>query len=178
MATESIDIRVREDGARVVRRSLSDIGDQADRTSTQVDRLQSILSMVGRFLAVREVMKWADAWSAATSSIKIATNTMAEAVDVQDKLFKSAQRSRQEFGAMAELYAAVARQSEPLKKSQNELLAYTENIAKALAIQHTSMQAARGPLLQLGQAMGSGTIRAQEFNSIMLGLPYVMKVVA
>lgn len=178
MTTEVIDIRVREDGARVVRRNIEDIGKGADTAYASIERFNSILSRFAGFLGVREVMKWADAWSSATSSIKIATQTIADAIIVQDQLFKSAQRSRQEFGAMAELYAAVARQSEPLKKSQQELLAYTENIAKALAIQHTSMTAARGPLLQLGQAMGSGTIRAQEFNSIMLGLPYVMKVVA
>lgn len=178
MVTEVIDIQVRETGARVVRRNIEDIGNDAQKSGSQVDVLSDALKRVGAFLGVREIMRWADAWSVATSSIKIATKSAAEHVQVQNELFKVAQRSRQEFGAMAELYAAVARQSESLKVSQAGLIKYTENIAKSLAIQHTSMEAARGPLLQLGQAMASGNIRAQEFNSIMLGLPYVMKVVA
>ena len=178
MTTENIDIRVSEDGSRVVRRRLDDIADSADRAYASADRMVEMLKHIGKYLAVTEVMRWADAWSVASSSIKIATTNSFEFVQVQSELFKIAQRSRQELGALAELYAAVARQSENLKTSQQGLLLYTENISKALAIQHTSMQAARGPLLQLGQAMASGKIRAQEFNSIMLGLPYVMKVVA
>lgn len=178
MTTENIDIRVSEDGSRVVRRRLDDIADGADRAYSSTERLNSLLKTVAKYLAVTEVMRWADAWSVAASSIKIATNNTYEFVQVQADLFKVAQRSRQEFGALAELYAAVARQSENLQTTQKGLLLYTENISKALAIQHTSMSAARGPLLQLGQAMASGTIRAQEFNSIMLGLPYVMKIVA
>lgn len=178
MTTENIDIRVSEYGSRVVRRRLDDIAAGADRAYDATQRMTDLLKTVGKYLAVTEVMRWADAWSVASSSIKIATSNSYEFVQVQTELFKVAQRSRQEFGALAELYAAVARQSENLKTNQKGLLLYTENIAKALAIQHTTMQAARGPLLQLGQAMASGKIRAQEFNSIMLGLPYVMKVVA
>lgn len=40
MATETIDIRIREDGSRVVKRNLEDVGNTAEKAASGVDILK------------------------------------------------------------------------------------------------------------------------------------------
>src|SRR5690606_12115465 len=50
-----------------------------------------------------------------------------------------------------------------------EMVSFSDNVALALRVAGTDATTARGALLQLSQAMGEGTVRAQEFNSILEG---------
>lgn len=178
MATERIDIVIREDGSRVVQRRLSDIGKSSKESASSVDFLKRALGLLGGALVVNKIRQYADAWSSANGLIATATKTQAEAVAVQEKLFESAQRTRTAYGDMAELYSRVARAGSELGTSQAKIIEFTEGVGKALAVQHTSADAARGALLQLGQALSTSVVRAEEFNSINEATPYILQVVA
>lgn len=178
MTTENIDIKVREDGSREVKRKIQDIGDTARKAGDGVDYLKRFLGAIGTYLAVSKVVQYADAWSAAAGQIKIATKSTEEAVAVTNALFKAAQNTRQPFEDLVTLYSRAARAGKELGASQERLITFSENIGKALSVQGTSSEAAKGALLQLGQAIGGGVVRAEEFNSILEGAPYILQVVA
>lgn len=178
MATERIDIVIREDGARVVNRDLDRIGETAERSSKGVNLLRSALAAMAAYLAVDRVVKWADSWATASSQIRIATKSAAEAAAVQEKLFASAQQTRQGFEGVVELYSRTARAGKALGASQQQIIDFSTSIGKALAVQGGSAESSRGALLQLGQALAGGTVRAEEFNSIIEGAPYLLQVVA
>lgn len=178
MATETIDIRIREDGSRVVRRNLEDVGNTAEKAASGVDILKRALGALTAFIAVDQIRKYADAWASASGQIRIATKDAAEAVAVQQKLFEVAQRTRQGFTEMTDLYGRLARSGKELGATQTQLIKFTENIGKTLAASSTSTEQARGALLQMGQALGSGIVRAEEFNSILEGAPAILQVVA
>lgn len=178
MTTETIDIRIREDGSRVVKRSLQEIGGAAEKSANQVDFLRNMLKTLVGFLAVDKIRQYADAWASASGSIRIATKSQEQAIAVQEELFKAAQNTRQGFTDIVELYARTARAGKELGASQAQIIQFTEGVGKSLAVQHTSAEQARGALLQLGQALGGGVVRAEEFNSILEGAPYILQVVA
>ncbi|MFA7523116.1 MAG: tape measure protein [Halothiobacillaceae bacterium] len=178
MATETIDIRIREDGSRVVRRNLNDVGDTAQRAASGVDILKRALGALTAFIAVDQVRRYADAWASASGQIRIATKDFAEAAAVQEQLFKTAQNTRQGFTDIVELYSRTARSGKELGASQAQLIKFTENVGKTLAASSTSAQQAQGALMQMGQALGSGVVRAEEFNSILEGAPAILQVVA
>ena len=178
MTVETIDIRIREDGSRVVKRNLQEIGETGRRSADGIDFLKRALGLLGAGLAVQRVIQYADAWAQAAGQIAIATRTTAEAAVVTERLFAAAQRTRTGFNDIAELYARVARVGGELGTTQERLIQFTEGIGKALAVQGTSAVNARGALLQLGQALGSGIVRAEEFNSILEGAPSILQVVA
>lgn len=178
MTTETLDVRVTENGSRVVRRNIEEIGQTAIKAESGVDFLKRALGALSAFLAINKVRQWADAWSTAAGQIRVATKNTAEAVAVQDELFKSAQRTRQPFEDMVQLYGRVARAGKELGTNQAELIKFTENIGKALAVQGGNAEQSKGALLQLGQALGSGVVRAEEFNSVLEGAPYILQAAA
>jgi len=178
MTTETITIRINEDGSRVVRRNIQDIGETSKKAADGVDFLKRALAALGAFLAVDKVRQYADAWNAAAGQIRIATKNTAEAAAVTEGLFKAAQNTRQPFEDLVELYTRAARAGKSLAASQQDIIDFTEDIGKSLAVQGTTAEKAKGALLQLGQALGSGVVRAEEFNSILEGAPYILQVVA
>ena len=178
MATETIDIRIREDGSRVVKRNLEDVGNTAEKAASGVDILKRALGALTAFIAVDQIRKYADAWASASGQIRIATKDIAEAAAVQEQLYKTAQNTRQGFTDIVELYSRTARSGKELGASQAQLIKFTENVGKTLAASSTSAQQAQGALMQMGQALGGGIVRAEEFNSILEGAPAILQVVA
>lgn len=178
MTTERIDIQIREDGSRTVVVNINKIGESATKAQNPIDMLKRALAGLAAFLAIDKLKQYADGWASASGAIRIATKSVEEAAAVQDRLFKSAQDTRQEFGSMVELYTRVARSGKSLGKSQEDILKFSELIGKSLAVQGGPVESMKGALLQLGQALGGGVVRAEEFNSVLEGAPYILQVVA
>src|SRR5690606_18702903 len=62
--------------------------------------------------------------------------------------------------------------------SGEELLGFTDKIAVALRVSGKSAAESSGALLQLSQALGSGVVRAEEFNSILEGAQPIAQAAA
>lgn len=178
MTTEQIDIRIREDGSRVVSRNIEGIGSSSRKAADGVDFLKKALGFLAAAFAVDKIIQYADAWSAAAGQIRIATTSTAEAKAVTDELFKAAQNTRTAYTDIVELYARSARAGKELGASQQQLIQFTENVGKSLAVQGVSATVAKGALMQLGQALGGNIIRAEEFNSVLEGAPYILTTVS
>lgn len=164
--------------AQQLNQNVQNLGNSANRSTPSVLDLKYSLAGVAAYLVAHHVYEWLNAWQSAAGLIKIATTNLTEMHDVQDQLMKLAQDTRQEFTPMVELYGRLARASGDLGLSQQEVINFTRGVATSLAIQHTSAAQARGALVQLGQAMLLGRLRAQEYNSINENLPVVLKTVA
>ena len=178
MSQENIDIKISEDGSRLVVVNINRVANAADKAHDSLGFLKNVLSTIIAGLGINQIAKYADAWSAASGQIRIATNSLAEANAVQDEVFKSAQKTRTEFTSMVDLYTRAERASDDLGASQKDIIKFTEGVGKALAIQNTSSAQASGALLQLGQALGGAKIQAQEFNSLIDGAPVILQTVA
>lgn len=85
------------------------------------------------------------------------------------KISEVANRSRAPLQSTAQLYTRVSLAAGEIGASSGEVLEFTEAIGKALSSAGTSTESASGALLQLSQAMSAGTVRAEEFNSILEG---------
>lgn len=95
-----------------------------------------------------------------------------------DKLYQSAQANAAPIGALTELYGRAAQANDALGASQSDLIKFTDGVAVALKVGGASAESAQGALLQLGQALGSGTVHAEEFNSVNEGARPILQAVA
>lgn len=178
MAEENINIRIREDGAVVVKRRLEDIGDTSIKSAGGVDLLTKALGALAAFVTADKIMQYADAWTTASGMIANATKNTREATAVQERLFAAAQKTGSSYSAMVEMYARVQRGAKDMGKSQEDALQFAEGVGKALRVQGVSATAAQGALLQLGQALSSNKIQAEEYNSLLDATPALLQVVA
>lgn len=86
-----------------------------------------------------------------------------------DDLYNIANKTGQGINDIQLLYRRASVAGKDLGLTQDQIKYTVEGVASALKIQGTSARQAQGVLLQFTQAMGSGTVRAEEFNSIMEG---------
>lgn len=178
MATENIVITVREDGTREVSRNLREVGASASNADSAVNSLRSALKGLLGALAVNEIRKYADIWTQVRGKVNIFTHSAEETAQVMDRLYKIAQDTRQPIAGIGNSFHQLSIAGAALGASQEQLLTFTQAIGNALAVQGTDANTARGGILQLGQAMNEGIVRAQEYNSMINAMPIVLKTVA
>lgn len=119
--------------------------------------------------AIRGAQQLVDSATRIENALKVAGLAGEELTRVYDRLFASAQRNAAPLESLVELYGRAALVQKELGVSSEELLRFTDSVAVALRVSGKSAQEASGALLQLSQALGSGVVRAEEFNSILEG---------
>ncbi|HEV8036079.1 tape measure protein [Yoonia sp.] len=153
---------------------LTDAGGRAeDRLTRNAGTISRVWARLGGVLAgafsIREVSRAADRYTQMTNLLRSMGASAEGAARELQGIADVAKRTRAPLDAMASLYQRISIASDELGASQKDALRFTENIGLALAQQGGSAAAASGALLQLSQAMGAGTVRAEEFNSILEG---------
>jgi tape measure domain-containing protein len=105
------------------------------------------------------------------NAMKVAGLSGDDLTKTLDQLYAVALKNHVPIEAMAQLYSRVSLQQKELGASSRQLVMFSDNVGKALRVSGTSAQEAEGSLLQLSQALGSGTVHAEEFSSIIEGMP-------
>ena len=138
-------------------------------------RFTSIYAAVG---AIRGIIKIVDDYKLLENRLTTVTSTTAQLTRVQNDLFEIAQRTRQEYAGVVDLYVRLAQAGKELGASQGNLLKFTEAVGNAFAISGTTAERARAALVQLSQGLATGTFRAEEFNSVNEASPALIRAVA
>lgn len=120
--------------------------------------------------SAREVVSAADSYKRFTSSLAVAGVAGANLANVQKELFDLAQQNGTALEPLGQLYGRIASSAKELGASQADILQVTAAVGAAIRISGQSAEAASGAMLQMGQALGAGTVRAEEFNSMAEGL--------
>lgn len=127
-----------------------------------------IAAMIGA-AGIGAISRASDAFVTLTNQIKVTGAVVSDVTAIQERLFAAANKNGVEIGALGTLYSRVAMAGKELGISQETLLQFTDGVTAALKVQGGSAASASGALLQLSQALGSGIVRAEEFNSILEG---------
>ncbi|WP_107341477.1 tape measure protein [Agrobacterium pusense] len=112
------------------------------------------------------------------NSLKVAGLSGEELESVYQKLFAAAQKNAAPLETLVQLYGRVSLVQGELGVSSEQIISLSSNVALALRASGQSSQEASGALLQLSQALGSGVVRAEEFNSILEGAPTILQAAA
>lgn len=178
MTTETIDIVVKQTGAKQVSKDIEQIGTSAQRSESMVDKLSKMLKTIGAAAAAKKVLDYANAWGDFNNKVRLATNTASEFEKVQKGLINAALQTGQSLESVSDMYRTMSISATELGKSQDDMLKFTRLVSQELANSGVGAGQAKDALLQLSQALGSGTVRAQEFNSVLSGAPSLMKRIA
>lgn len=156
------------------------------RSKAMQKTVNTSFSELGKGLAIgagftAAIMAFKDLADGATrtqNALKVAGLSGQQLTSVYEKLFQAAQDNAAPIEDLVKLYSRVAINQKELGVSSGQLITFSTNVAKALRVQGTTAQEAQGALLQLSQALGSGTVRAEEFNSILEGVPTILQAAA
>ena len=120
----------------------------------------------------------ADSWNEINARVGNVTNSLGEQKEIQREVFEIAQSTRQEYDATGTLFVRMARFSDELGASQQDVLDVTKTVNRALVVGGASAQEARSTILQLSQALASGRLQGDELRSLNEAAPQLMDLVA
>lgn len=171
-----------EQTTKKVKTGLERVGDSVDKAGGKVDGLLSKLSGLAMFagvsLTLGSIVKTIDEWKVIEGQVNNVTKSQQESKAVQKEIYNIASRTRQQYGSTAELFTSVARNAQELKKSTKDILLFTEDVSNAMLLGGGDASSQEAALVQLGQALGSGTLRGDELNSILEQAPRLAKAIA
>lgn len=129
-------------------------------------------------LGGRELMQLSDSATKIDNALRIAGLSGEELEKVYGRLRDSAVKNAAPLEALVELYGRAALVQKELGVTSEELVNFSDQVALALRVSGKTAQESSGALLQLSQALGAGTVRAEEFNSILEGAPTIAQAAA
>lgn len=162
-------------GLAQVRSGMSAFGEQVATARTQ---LLAFVSIQWATAKAQEIVQVADAWNMMAARLKLATAGQREFATAQKALFDIAQRIGVPIQETATLYGRLQQAVRMLGGEQQEALAITEGISQALRLSGASASEAQSSLLQFGQALASGVLRGEEFNSVVENSPRLAQALA
>jgi tape measure domain-containing protein len=115
------------------------------------------------------LVRISDAGTELSNKLAIAAGEIGGINNGFDRLVKIANDARAPLGALGTLFQRGAIAAKELGATQGDLFNFVDTVAKGLAIQGGAANTARGALIQLSQSLGSGIVRAEEFNSVLEG---------
>lgn len=86
---------------------------------------------------------------------------------LQQKIFESAQRSRGVYQTTADAVSKLGMQARGAFSSNDELIAFAEQLNKTFVIAGASAQGVDSVMLQLTQSMASGKLQGEELNAVL-----------
>lgn len=114
-----------------------------------------------------DLIKMADDYARLQAKIKLATTSTEEMLAAQAGLETIAKTSYIGLSDVSNLYANIAPTMREAGNGQKEILTTIDSVSKSLALGGATATGSAAAILQLTQALGSGVLRGEEFNSIM-----------
>lgn len=172
-----------------IQNSISQAEQQQDRFNRTVHQGSSamdglgnkVIGMVAAYAGVQGVQKivsLSDSMTQTTARLNLMNDGLQTTEELQDKIFASAQRSRTEFLATADVVAKLGQRAGDAFSSNDETIAFAENLNKMFVIAGASQQEISSASLQLTQALGSGVLRGEELNAVFESAPNVIQAIA
>lgn len=159
---------------------LSRIMGQAGQNMTAALKtgLAGLAPVVASAFSAQQVLKYADSYTSLQNQLRATGRDGERLVATENALYAAANRNGVAVSATAQLYQRASLARDRLGASEDQLQALVSGTTAALRVQGTSANEAAGPLLQLGQVLNGNKVQAEEYNSLIDGLPVLLQAVA
>jgi tape measure domain-containing protein len=146
-----------------------------ERLETAAKRILGITLFAG---FAKEAIDLSDSYRTLQARLKLVSDSTEEFKISQTELFNISQRTRSGLSDTYNLYTKLETAIKLLGGTQAQALKTTETLNQAIKL--TSMGAAQdsAAILQFSQALGSGVLRGDEFNSVMENAPGLASALA
>ncbi|SIQ31012.1 tape measure protein [Marinobacterium stanieri] len=127
---------------------------------------------------LNQIITTADAWTAFQNRLRLVTDTQEELGQVTQDVYGVARSTSQQLDSTAAIYQRFAQNADRLNITQEQTAALTLTVSQAVAISGGSAASAEAAMVQFGQALASGVLRGEEFNSVMEQAPGLAQALA
>ncbi|MFR3743611.1 MAG: tape measure protein [Escherichia sp.] len=166
-------------------KSLDSIGNSATNAAKKMDELQTNINRVAGAIAASLVVDWgkaflvaADNMSQLNARIERLTGSAATASQTMQSLMRISSATGGSLQDTAKLWETLSTALRDTGATNGQVIQLTETLQKIGRIGGSSTEEMANALRQFGQSISSGTVRAEEFNSILEQMPELARQIA
>ena len=146
--------------------------------SDLMSKIGSLTAAIGSMAGIKKVLDLSDAMTQTTARLNLMNDGLQTTEQLQQMIFDAAQRSRGSYQATADLVSKIGITAKDAFGSNEELVAFAEQLNKQFVIAGASQEGMAAATLQLTQALGSGVLRGEELNSVFEQAPTIIQTIA
>ena len=166
-------IEIREDGARVVKRNISDVGKAGDATTNQMDKLKTVLAGLVSAKVIRDTIMLADSYANMLNRLRVVTTGTWELHAAMGAVFKMSRETRTSLEANIDMYARIALNTKSMGLNMKNVVRFATQLNHAIILSGVTAREAQWGMVQFSQGLAAGALRGDELRAVMEQLPVV-----
>ena len=150
-------------------------------TNEANELMQTIKGAVTAYATIQTLsaaLNLSDQLTSTTARLNLMNDGLQTTQDLQNMIYLSAERARGSYQATADAVSKLGLMAGDAFSSSEEIIAFMEQVNKQFTIAGTEAAGIDAAMLQLTQAMGSGVLRGEEYNSILEQAPNIIQAIA
>lgn len=165
-AINTIEQNIRE--ADVAQKQLNnDMKNASSVAENFAAKIKTVVGAIATVTGVKKVMNLSDTYAQTTARLDLMNDKMQSTAELQEKIFQSAQRARGVYQTTADAVSKLGMQAGQAFKSNDELIAFTEQLNKTFVIAGANAVGVDSVMLQLTQSMAAGKLQGEELNAVL-----------
>lgn len=143
--------------------------------------MQTIKGAVAAYATIQTLstaLNLSDQLTSTTARLNLMNDGLQTTQDLQNMIYLSAERARGSYQATADAVSKLGLMAGDAFGSSEEIIVFMEQVNKQFTIAGTEAAGIDAAMLQLTQAMGSGVLRGEEYNSILEQAPNIIQAIA
>lgn len=174
---------IKESNAALVEtiKNQEQLGRKTQETDGHANNLLKTMRNIAATAGVTSLVKGFLGLSDSQAQINARLNLMKDethsVAQLNDLIYQSALRSRAAYSDTADAVGKMGLNAKNAFSSNEELIAFTEQVNKQFKIGGASAQEQSNAMIQLTQAMATGVLRGQDLNSILAAAPGIARTI-
>lgn len=148
-----------------------------DALDDMVGKAKNLAATIGASVGLKKLTELSDQMTSTTARLNFIVDDGGSVEALEAKIMASAQRSRAAYLDTASAIASMGANAGAAFTSNDELIAFMEQVNKQFVIGGASAQGQAAAMLQLTQAMAAGALRGEELNSILENAPGIARAI-
>lgn len=203
MATEVLDIKIRDDGTRVVTQRLKAMGTAGERAGSQVRRgnkqaedsfhslaesvnetsrsiflVRRAITTIALASGIRGIYRLNEQYIQLNNQLRTISSSEEHLASQRQQLVQISKEAYVSLADITQLYTRTTRAVSKLGYSEQQLLTFTKALSQEVSISGAATEEASNAIRQLTQGMGGAGLKGEELRSVLEQLPTVAERIA
>lgn len=148
-----------------------------DALDGMVGKAKNLVATLAAGAGLNKLIGLSDQMTSTTARLSFLVDDGGSVDELEAKIMASAQRSRAAYLDTASAIASMGANAGAAFSSNDELIAFMEQVNRQFTIGGASAQGQAAAMLQLTQAMAAGALRGEELNSILENAPGIARAI-
>ena len=149
----------------------------SDALDGMLGKVKTLVATLAAGAGLNKLIGLSDQMTSTTARLSFLVDDGGSVDELEAKIMASAQRSRAAYLDTASAIASMGANAGAAFSSNDELIAFMEQVNRQFTIGGASAQGQAAAMLQLTQAMAAGALRGEELNSILENAPGIARAI-